>query len=101
MATIEEAMPTLIEVQEHLADLPDAMRSMTRILEKLQASVEHQDENVAVLHRSLEPLDSSMGRLDGDVTALHAALEPLGRLAERLPGGRRSRPTTANGLVSS
>ena len=35
MATIEGAMPTRVEVQEHLADLPETIRGMTTVLEKL------------------------------------------------------------------
>ncbi len=33
MATIEAATPTLVEVLQHLAELPEAMREMTRVLD--------------------------------------------------------------------
>lgn len=90
MEVIESAMPTLVEVQQHLAELPEAIRRMTTTLTDLQESVTQLDRNVAGLQRSIDPLAPSMTRLDSDVLTLHKAIEPLGRLAKRVPGGKRS-----------
>jgi hypothetical protein len=65
MATIEGAMPVLVEVQRHLAQVP--------------ATLEQLDEG-------LEELSATLGRL-------LVAMEPLSRVADRFPG--RSRPAAA------
>jgi hypothetical protein len=75
MATIEDAMPTLVEVQKHLANLPE-------IIEGLQSGIDRMTE-------LLEGLMGSLQRLDGDVESLQASIEPLGRVADRIPGGRK------------
>src|SRR5918998_3486599 len=64
MATIEAAMPTLVEVQQHLAQLPETMQELTEVLGRLL---------------------QSMTRLEGNVAALHGSLEPLGGIADRVP----------------
>jgi hypothetical protein len=74
MATIEDAMPTLVDVQKHLASLPETITG-------LQAGI----DRIAEL---LEGLMASLQRLDGDVESLQASIEPLGRVADRIPGGR-------------
>ncbi len=61
MAKIEGAMPVLVEVQQHLAQLPETIES---------------------LNANIDELQTLMGRL-------HDSLEPLGRLADRIPGGGR------------
>ena len=75
VASIEEAMPTLIEVQQHLAALPETMQ-------ELQAGIPGLTELLTRLVGSMEELDSHVGALQGSI-------EPVGRLADRLPGGSR------------
>src|SRR6478672_5452136 len=62
MATIEAAMPVLVEVQQHLSQLPEIMLRLEGQLNQLSE------------------------KLDGLQTSLH----PIGRLANRMPGGRRA-----------
>jgi hypothetical protein len=52
-------MPVLVEVQQHLARLPE----------------------------TIEGLNAGIAELVGLMERLHESLEPLGRLADRLPGG--------------
>jgi ABC-type transporter Mla subunit MlaD len=80
MATIEAAMPVLVEVQQHLARLPETMETLAGGI-----------TNLTVL---LERLLTSLDRLDENVTHLDSTIRPLGSLADRLPGGGRR---TANG----
>jgi hypothetical protein len=65
MATIEGAMPVLVEVQQHLAKLPETIEGL--------------NAGIAELVALMERLEESLGHR-------HASLEPLGRLADRLPG---------------
>jgi DNA repair ATPase RecN len=51
MATIEGAMPVLVEVQQHLAQLPEAIDRLCDLMEGLQ--------------ESLEPIGRVAGRLPG------------------------------------
>ena len=81
METIEGAMPVLVEVQQHLAQLPETM-------EKL-------DRGVAEMAEVLERLLVSMQELNGTLHHLDGSVGPLGRLAGRLPGGgKREREAT-------
>ena len=66
MANIEAAMPVLVEVQQHLAKLP---------------------ETIEGLNARIAELVALMGRLEESLGQLHGSLEPLGRLADRIPGG--------------
>jgi ABC-type transporter Mla subunit MlaD len=68
MATIEGAMPVLVEVQQHLARLPETLEGLSA--------------GIAELVGLMEGLQTSLGHL-------HESLEPLGRLADRIPGGNR------------
>ena len=61
MATIEEAMPVLVEVQQHLARPPE----------------------------TIEGLNAGIAELVTLMEQLQQSLEPLGRLADRVPGGSR------------
>src|SRR3954452_15459831 len=60
MAAIADAMPVLIEVQRHLAQLPE----------------------------TIERLDGRITELSALLGGLQESLEPLGRIARRLPGQR-------------
>jgi DNA repair ATPase RecN len=75
MSTIEAAMPALLEVQQHLALLPE--------------SIERLDGHIGRLAAIMDDLLGSMRRLDDDMNILSASVEPLGRLADRMPGGKR------------
>ena len=75
MASIEEAMPVLVEVQQHLAQLPEA-------IETLQSGIDR-------MCGLIEGLLTSMDRLDGDVGSLQQVIEPVARVADKLPGGNR------------
>ena len=66
METIEAAMPVLVEVQQHLAKLPETIDGL--------------NARIAELVVLMERLEESLGQL-------HGSLEPLGRLADRIPGG--------------
>ena len=68
MATIEGAMPVLVEVQQHLARLPETLEGL--------------NARIAELVGLMDGLQTSLGDL-------HESLEPLGRLADRIPGGSR------------
>jgi len=61
MASIESAMPVLVDVQKHLTTLPETM----------------------------EQLDKRLAELHGSMVSLLGAVTPLGRVASRLPGRRR------------
>jgi hypothetical protein len=76
MAHIEESMPVLVEVQQHLSLLPEVMQTIGTGLEQL-----------ATL---MDCLLGSINTLDGNVNALRESLEPIGRVADRIPGNRRS-----------
>jgi hypothetical protein len=75
IAAIQEAMPVLVEVRQHLAQLPDTMAKL--------------DARIGELAELLQRMLGALGHLDESVTSLHAAVEPLGRVADRLPGGQR------------
>jgi hypothetical protein len=75
MQTIEQAMPALLEVQQHLAQLPE--------------TIQHLDGHIGRLTAIMDDLLSSLHRLDQDVNTLSASVEPLGRLAGRVPGGSK------------
>src|SRR3954454_24407734 len=60
MAAIEGAMPVLVEVQQHLGQLPEAIAT----------------------------LQSGIDRLCGLMESLEHSLQPVARVAGRLPGGR-------------
>lgn len=75
MATIEDAMPVLVEVQGHLDKLPETMQAL--------------DTGISGLTDLLNRLTTSLGTLDQNVASLQESMEPLGRLADRLPGGNR------------
>lgn len=75
MQTIEGAMPVLVEVQQHLAQLPETMAG-------LDATLTEMSQNLTKLLAALE-------HLSADLTSLEGSVGPLGRLAQRLPGGKR------------
>ena len=75
VTSIEQAMPAVLEVSQHLALLPEAISNL--------------DANVGRLGEQIERLLSSLERLDDDVATLSSSVEPLGRLADRMPGGNR------------
>jgi archaellum component FlaC len=71
MSAIEDAMPTLVDVQRRLADLPSTM--------------EHLESEMGGLGEVLQKLLCSLDQLDANVTSLREAVEPLARVADRLP----------------
>jgi len=71
MSNIEAAMPVLVEVQQHLARLPETMEAL--------------DARVAELTVLLQRMLDSMGQLTVSVDAMHDAVGPIGRLARRWP----------------
>jgi hypothetical protein len=68
MANIEAAMPVLVEVQQHLSQLPEVMLR----------------------------LEAQLGELSKGLEDLQASLLPIGRLARRMPGGRRAERLAAD-----
>jgi hypothetical protein len=75
MAHIEDSMPVLVEVQQHLSMLPETMETLGTGLQQLAALMER--------------LLGSIETLDGNVKELKGSLEPIGRVADKLPGNRR------------
>jgi hypothetical protein len=75
MEQIEGSMPVLVEVQQHLARLPEIIESISGALDRL-----------AVM---LDRLLTSVEMLDGHVGALQESMQPIARVADRLPGSRR------------
>jgi len=75
MAAIEEVMPTLVDVQRRLADLPSTM-----------AAPRGRDGRP---RRDAHRLLASLDQLDANVTSLRDAVEPLARVADRVPSRRR------------
>jgi chromosome segregation ATPase len=75
MAAIESAMPTLVDVQRRLADLPVTM--------------EHLEGEMTGLGETLQRLLASLDQLDAQVATLRDAVEPLARVADRVPTRRR------------
>jgi hypothetical protein len=71
MSNIEAAMPVLVEVQQHLARLPETIEGL--------------DVRVAELSVLLQKMLDSMNELAVSVDAMQEAVGPLGRLARRLP----------------
>jgi len=79
MASIEGAMPVLVEVQQHLARVPDTL--------------EHLDAGLTRMSDTLDRLLVALERLDAELASLDSAVGPLGRLAQRFPGrSRRDEP---------
>jgi hypothetical protein len=76
MAAIEGAMPVLVEVQQHLAVLPEKVGRVDDGLDKLSEMLERLLGALDVLNESVETLDR--------------AVEPVGRLARRVPGKKRA-----------
>lgn len=76
MAAIEEAMPTLVEVQRHLAELPETVQRLDKGIESLSE----------VMERVLTALDA----LNRSIDELQGAVGPMGRLASRVPGQRKN-----------
>jgi predicted nuclease with TOPRIM domain len=77
MATIEKAMPELVEVQRHLAQLPETMDRLDESLKRLSGLME----------RILVAFDE----LSVSVETLQEAIEPMGQLASRIPGQRKGK----------
>jgi hypothetical protein len=67
MANIEAAMPVLVEVQQHISQLPEIMLR----------------------------LEAQIGELSKHLEELQSSLTPIGRLARRMPGGRRAEKLAA------
>jgi hypothetical protein len=75
IATIEEAMPVLVEVQRHLDQLPDTMGGL--------------DEKISRLSALIEEMLTALDGLGANVEALRSGMGPLSRLAGRVPGQRK------------
>ncbi|MBK5220539.1 MAG: hypothetical protein JJE35_12260 [Thermoleophilia bacterium] len=75
IATIEEAMPVLVEVQRHLNRLPDTMGGL--------------DDKIGRLSALMEQMLTSLDGLAENVEALRSGMGPLSRLASRVPGQRK------------
>jgi hypothetical protein len=76
MAAIEGAMPVLVEVQQHLALVPETLGRL--------------DERMNRLSDGLDQLLVALDELSQSVAKLQASVQPLGRLARRLPGGSKN-----------
>jgi chromosome segregation ATPase len=76
MASIEAAMPVLVEVQRHLAALPE--------------TVDRLDESLDRLSSLMERLMTTLDGLGESVETLQGAVEPMSRLASRVPGQKKS-----------
>lgn len=65
MAQIEAAMPVLVEVQGHLALVPETLGQLDVSLRELLVSLEGLKGNVGTLETSLHPLARVAGRFGG------------------------------------
>jgi hypothetical protein len=65
----------LVEVQQHLAKLPDTIETLGTGLNRMADLMDR--------------LLTSMDRLDGSVAHLQTSIEPMGRLADKLPGSSK------------
>ena len=70
MEHIEDSMPVLVEVQQHLARLPETITSIATALDRLA--------------EMLDRLLASVEMLDGHVGALQESMQPIARVADRL-----------------
>ena len=82
IATIEEAMPVLVEVQRHLDQLPDTMGGL--------------DDKISRLSALMEQMLTALDGLADNVEALRSGMGPLSRLAQ--PGPRPEEGRAAPGL---
>jgi hypothetical protein len=73
---IEAAMPVLVEVQRHLAALPETMGRL--------------DKGIAGLSKLMEQILTGLDGMNASVETLQGAVGPLGRLAGRVPGQKKS-----------
>ena len=87
MAQIADTMPVLVEVQTHIARLPEMMDGL--------------DEQLASLSTGLERLLESLEGFSDNLATLQGSIEPLGRLAGRMPGGRAGRRARAEALAEA
>jgi uncharacterized protein YoxC len=75
VAAIEGAMPVLVEVQQHLALVPETLGRL--------------DERMTRLAEGLDQLLVALEDLSKSVEGLQRSVQPLGRIARRLPGGSK------------
>jgi hypothetical protein len=75
VAAIEQAMPTLVEVQRHLNHLPETIDGL--------------GEGIDRLSTMMRDMLTSLDALATSVEQLRSVVAPVGRLANRVPGQRR------------
>jgi hypothetical protein len=75
ITAIESAMPVLVEVQGHLAQLPETMGRL--------------DDGIARLSELMERILSGLDGLGDSIETLQGAVEPMARLASRVPGQKK------------
>jgi DNA repair ATPase RecN len=73
--TIADSMPVLVEVQRHLAELPETMARLEQRLDNLTVLMERMITSVETVTESVAEIQESIG--------------PVSRLARRLPGQRK------------
>ena len=83
LAAVEAAMPVLVEVQSHLAALPETMGRLEKGIEGLDGGIEQ-------LSGLMERILTAVAGLNDSVETLQGAVGPMGRLASRMPGQKKS-----------
>jgi hypothetical protein len=96
VAAIEAAMPVLVEVQRHLAALPETMGRLDKGIAGLDKGIGGLDKGIKRLDKGIGGLSELMERiltgLDGmnaSVETLQGAVGPLASLAGRVPGRKK------------
>jgi hypothetical protein len=82
LAAVEAAMPVLVEVQSHLAALPETMG-------RLEKGIEGLDGGIDQLSELMERILTAVAGLNGSVETLQGAVGPMGRLVSRMPGQKK------------
>jgi methyl-accepting chemotaxis protein len=80
---IADSMPVLVEVQGHLAELPETMARLEQRLDALTVLIERMLASVQAVGENVGEIQESIG--------------PVSRLARRLPGQRRRDRAAAAG----
>jgi hypothetical protein len=86
---IEAAMPVLVEVQRHLAALPETMGRLDKGIAGLDKGTKRLDKGIAGLSELMERILTGLDGMNASVETLQGAVGPLASLAGRVPGRKK------------
>lgn len=89
VAAIEAAMPVLVEVQRHLAALPETMDRLDKGIAGLDKGTKRLDKGIAGLSELMERILTGLDGMNASVETLQGAVGPLASLAGRVPGRKK------------